>query len=289
MNVIDKLKEVSAFLESKGIEDAAKEAELLITETLHIDKSKLYTDVLEIPEEVSKHIDSLVMRRTLGEPIQYIIGYIDFYGLKINIGKGVLVPRPETELLVEHTIKILQSRITRHASHITVLDLCTGSGCIALAIAKHLPEALIYGTDKSEVAIDYAKKNASENNIKNVSFIAGNLFEPVANIKLDCIVSNPPYIKRSEIQNLQVEIKNFESLEALDGGEDGLDFYRKIFDEAPDYLKEGGMVIFEIGFDQSEEVKKLAAVAGFRDISFIKDYAGIKRIFIGQYGDHPVV
>ena len=291
MNVIDKLKEVSAFLESKGIEDSAKEAELLITETLKRElrvesyelgvKERIYAGNIEISDEISRLIDSLAERRAEGEPIQYIIGHVDFYGLKIHVGRGVLIPRPETELLAEYAIKKLRSLITDYPSPITVLDLCTGSGCIALAIAKHLPEAIVYGIDKSEVAISYAKKNAEENQIKNVFFAVGNLFEPARNLKFDCIVSNPPYIKTGDIPALQKEIRDYEPVEALDCGEDGLDFYRKIFNEAPDYLKESGMVILEIGYDQSEEIKKLAVDAGFKQIEFIKDYAGIKRIFIG--------
>ncbi|MDI6800562.1 MAG: peptide chain release factor N(5)-glutamine methyltransferase [Thermodesulfovibrionales bacterium] len=282
MTAIDKLKEVSAFLESKGIEDAAKEAEMLIIETLHIDKSKLYVGSLEITEEASKQIDALTSRRAQGEPIQYIIGHVDFYGLRISVGRGVLIPRPETELLVEETIKELKKRFTVHGSQVTVLDLCTGSGCIAIALAKHFPDADVYGIDKSDTAIQYAIRNASENNIKNIHFIRGDLFEPVKQIKFTCIISNPPYIRKGDIRDLQREIKDYEPIEALDGGEDGLDFYRRILKDAPKYLKKEGIVLLEIGYDQADDVRKIASEAGFKDISFRKDYAGIKRIFVGK-------
>ncbi len=290
MTAIDKLKEVSAFLESKGIEDAAKEAEILITETLHIDKSKLYTGSLEISEDTSKQIDALASRRASGEPIQYIIGHVDFYGLKINVGKGVLIPRPETELLVEEAIKLVRSQKPEARSQrIRILDLCTGSGCIAIALARHLPDADVYGVDKSDTAIHYATRNATENDVRNVHFIKGDLFEPItAHCSLftvhcfDCIVSNPPYIKTGDIQNLQREIKDYEPVDALNGGEDGLDFYRRIFENAHKFLKENGIIIFEIGHDQADDVEKIAMNAGFKNVTFIKDYAGIKRIFIGR-------
>jgi len=280
MTAIDKLKEISAFLASKGIEDSAKEAEILITETLHIDSSEIYIGNLEITEEISGHIDSLAARRAEREPLQYIIGYVEFYGLKINVGKGILIPRPETELLVEKTIKQLKKRFTVHGLRFMVLDLCTGSGCIALALAKHFPDSIVYGIDKSNVAIEYATSNAIENNIKNAYFIKGDLFKPVRNKKFDCIVSNPPYIKTSGIQGLQKEIKDYEPVEALDGGEDGLDFYRKILNRAGDYLSVRGVIIFEIGFGQADNVLLIARSAGFSDIRFIEDYAGIKRICV---------
>lgn len=301
MTAIDKLKEVSAFLASKGIEDAAKEAEILITETLHIDKSKLYISSFEISGEISRHVDSLAERRVQGEPLQYIIGHVDFYGLKINVGKGVLIPRPETELLVEEAIKL----ITLSLQHsITILDLCTGSGCIALALAKHFPDADVYGVDKSDTAIQYATLNAAENNVRNVHFIKGDLFSiswdspesttptgvrnsgtvPMFAVHcFDCIVSNPPYIKTADIQGLQREIKDYEPVEALDGGKDGLDFYRRILKNASKFLKENGIIILEIGHDQADDVEKIAMNAGFENVTFIKDYAGIKRILVGRF------
>ena len=296
MNAIDKLKEVSAFLESQGIEDAAKEAEIFITETLHIGKSKLYSGSLEISAEISDRIDSFAARRAQGEPLQYIIGHVDFYGLKINVGSGVLIPRPETELLVEEAIKLLKETpplppLSKGGQRgVKILDLCTGSGCIAIALAKRLPEAHVYGIDKSDTAIQYAIQNATKNNIKNVHFIKGDLFEPVtAHCSLftvhcfDCIVSNPPYIKTADIQGLQREIKDYEPVEALDGGEDGLYFYRRIFKDASKSLKETGIIILEIGHDQADDVGKIAMNAGFKNVTFIKDYAGIKRILVGRF------
>jgi release factor glutamine methyltransferase len=303
MTAIDKLKEVAAFLKYRGIEDSAKEAEMLITETLKKElkvesyelgvKEKIYAGSIELSDEISGLIDSFAARRANGEPIQYIIGHVDFYGLRINVGRGVLIPRPETELLVEETIKLLKETppipplVRGGKGRVKVLDLCTGSGCITIALAKHFPDSIVYGIDKSDAAIEYAVRNANENNIKNVYFIKGNLFEPVTvhgsqltARYFDCIVSNPPYIKTADIQRLQKEIKDYEPVEALDGGEDGLNFYRKILNRAGDYLNERGVIILEIGFGQADDVLLIARSAGFSDIRFIEDYAGIKRVCV---------
>jgi len=281
--LVPMLRKIAELFKEHGIEDPVREAEALIIEALQIDKAKLYSSDLDISDERSKNLDSLAARRVKGEPLQYIIGHVEFFGLKINVGKGVLIPRPETELLVEKTIKLLaDSPIHRFTGPLLILDLCTGSGCIALALAKHFPEAVVVGTDSSKAAIEYSVRNAEENNILNVSFIKGDLFDAVKGIGFDLIVSNPPYVRREEIETLQREVKDYEPLEALDGGPDGLDFYRRIFKEAPGYLKENGLLILEIGYDQADDINKLAINSGFGDISFIKDYAGIDRIFTGR-------
>ncbi len=289
MKAIDKLKDIAAVLKSSGIDYAPKEAEILITEALCIGKSRLYSGGLEISPDESSLIDSLVKRRAAGEPIQYLAGHVDFYGLKINVGRGVLIPRHETELLVEETIKLLSGKqppipplLRGGKGGLSILDLCTGSGCIAIALAKHFPDAIVYGIDKSGTAIQYAIRNAAENNIKNVHFVKGNLFESITVHCFDCIVSNPPYIKSSDIKNLQREIRDYEPIKALDGGEDGVDFYRRIFEKAPKFLKENGIIIIEIGYGQSGDVKLIAESAGFRDVSIVKDYAGIDRILAGR-------
>jgi release factor glutamine methyltransferase len=279
MTPIEKLKEVAEYLKSKDIKDSIKEAEIILLESLSINKSDLYAKSFDIPEDISKKIDEFAERRAKGEPIQYIIGYVEFMGIRINVGKGVLIPRPETELLVEEAIKQLR-QLTVYGSRLKILDICTGSGCIAIALAKHFPEAIIYGIDTSEIAINYAIRNAKENNIKNINFLKGDLFEPVKNMRFDCITSNPPYIKREDIKKLQREIREYEPLEALDGGEDGLDYYRRILKEAPNHLKEKGIIILEIGFNQTKDVLLTANKAGFSAVSFVKDYSGIERICI---------
>jgi release factor glutamine methyltransferase len=309
MNALSKLRNAREFLEKSGIEDAIIEAEMIISRLLGIDRVTLYRDNPQIPEKCISKIDELLRRRAKREPLQYILGYTEFCGLKIKVGKGVLIPRPETELLVEEAIKAVRgqesavsppthpspsrgegkgggensSKITGHRS-LSILDLCTGCGCIALALAREFPDAQVYGTDISEIAIRYAKENAKLNKIKNVAFIKGSLFKPVKKSlnTFDLIVSNPPYIKRNDIKNLQIEIKDWEPVKALDGGEDGLDYYRAIIPEAKNYLKECSCLMFELGVSQANGVRKMAEDAGFMDISITKDYAGIERILVAK-------
>jgi release factor glutamine methyltransferase len=287
MRALDKLREAKELLEQYGIEDANREAEIIITHCLGIDRTVLYRDNIEISKEELEKIDEFLKMRSKREPLQYILGYVDFYGLKIKVGKGVLIPRPETEILAEVAIETVKREAL---SVMRILDLCTGSGCLALALAKEFPAAKVYGTDISKIAIQYAEENARINRIGNVTFLEGSLFEPIKKLPtVDCplftfdlIVSNPPYIKRGDIKNLQLEIKDWEPVEALDGGENGLDYYRAIIPEAKGYLKREGFLIFEIGAGQSEEVRKIAKDAGFGNISLIKDYAGIERIFVAR-------
>ena len=304
MTAIDKLKEVTAFLKSQGIEDAHKESEIIITHCLGIDKAVLYRDNPVLSEKNVKDIDSVLQRRARREPLQYILGFVEFCGLKIKVGKGVLIPRPETELLAEEVIKAISNqlsaisetksasgcRLTADGCKLNILDLCTGSGCLALAIAKHFPDAEVYGTDISKDAIRYACENAKLNDIKNVTFLKGSLFEPLKQIifsgahsfKFDVIVSNPPYIKSDDIACLQPEINKWEPRNALDGGEDGLNYYRTIFSEARAYLMVSGVIFLEIGEGQAEEVSEIAAQNCFRNISVIKDYSGIERIIAAR-------
>lgn len=286
MNALERLREATGFLKGFGVDDAPREAELIVSHCLEKDRTALYRDNPQISERHLSKIDGLLKRRSKREPLHYILGYVEFYGLKIKVGKGVLIPRPETELLVEEAIK----RFTVYGSRFTVLDLCTGSGCLALALAKEFSDAHVYGTDISEVAIRYAKENAKINGINNVTFLRGSLFKPIKKLftvhrspfTFDLIVSNPPYIRKNDIKELQPEIREWEPIEALDGGEDGLDYYRAIIPDAKSYLRDGGYIILELGLGHADAVKEMAEDAGFIDISLIRDYAGIERIFIAK-------
>jgi len=321
MKALDKLKDAAEFLKRYGIQDAAREAETILVHCLGTDRATFFRDNPVITKNVIEKIDAFLERRSKREPLQYILGYVDFFGMKIKVGKGVLIPRPETELLVEEAIKAIRNQqinlhspphppltkggqrggnedsggitnsslVTRHSS-LFILDLCTGSGCLALALAKEFPDAQVYGTDISEVAIEYAQKNAEINGIKNVTFLKGSLFEPLRELftvhlslfAFDLIISNPPYIRKDDIKTLQPEIKDWEPIVALDGGEDGLNYYRAIIPESRNYLKDGGCIILEIGISQADEVREVTEHAGFKDISFRKDYAGIERIMVAK-------
>ena len=294
MRLLDIIKFSSDDLEESGVPDPLVDAELLVLHAAGMERLRAYIDNPEIDQSLRSKIKRLVTRRASGEPLQYIIGVVDFLGLHIRVGKGVLIPRPETELLVEEAIKTVRSQMSdvrcekptrgktqksKSSSPLCMLDLCTGSGCIALALAREFPTAQVYATDVSSKAIQYAKGNADYNGIKNVTFLKGSLFSPVEeHMPFDLITANPPYIRSSDIDGLQREVRDWEPVSALDGGEDGLDFYREILSKAAGYLKDAGWIFFELGFGQSQTVKKIAEKYGFQRITIKKDFAGIDRV-----------
>ena len=293
MKARSKLQAISKLLNTAGIESPDKEAEIILRTALNINVIDIYRDDPELTEKQMSLLESVVNRRSSREPLQYIIGYVEFIGLRIQVGKGVLIPRPETELMAELAIKkvgaIRGQPVTHHPSPVKILDLCTGSGCLALALAKEFPDAQVYGSDISEIALGYARQNADLNGINNVTFLQENLFEPFTSSLhhfshfFDLIISNPPYIKSDDIKNLQTEIKDWEPLSALDGGTDGLDFYRAIILIAGKSLKENGILMLEIGIDCADTVKDILKVSGYSHIELTKDYAGIDRIAVGEW------
>ncbi|RJQ50099.1 MAG: peptide chain release factor N(5)-glutamine methyltransferase [Nitrospiraceae bacterium] len=284
MKSLDKAREITNLLRSAGIEYAEREAEMFITVYLGIDHITLFRDNPEINNGQMSAIDDMINRRIKREPMQYILETVDFLGLKLMVGIGVLIPRPETELMAEYAIERVKGQ--RSEGRLRILDLCTGSGCLALALAKEFPDAEVFGVDISESATQYARKNADLNNIRNATFLTGNLFEPfhkrstldAQHITFDLIISNPPYIKSADIKTLQPEIKEWEPLHALDGGPDGLDLYRAIIPPARNFLKKDGVLVMELGIGCADGVRDLFSEAGYSRIEIIKDYAGIERI-----------
>ena len=202
-----------------------------------------------------------------GMPLQYALGFTEFYGIRLNLNQNVLIPRPETELVAEEVINTNGQK---------VLDLCTGSGAIAIAVATKKEGAIVTASDVSQYALDIAKSNASLLGL-NIDFRCGNMFEGVKGEKYDIIVSNPPYIPSADIQKLEKKVKDFEPMLALDGGKDGLNFYRIIAKEYSEYLNENGTLILELGIDESE---KVAALFEGKSVEIKKDYNGIDRILI---------
>lgn len=296
MKAIEKLNEISKALAASGIEAAEKEAELFLRYGLDIDHVWLYRDNPELKDEQLAAVDSMVDRRRKREPLQYILGCADFLGLKILVGKGVLIPRPETELMAEYAIKTIKSckshvpgkngdssPVTDYSSRY-ILDLCTGSGCLALAIAHEFSDVRVYGTDISVSAIEYATKNAALNGIGNAEFMSGHLFEPLEkHLRFDFIVSNPPYISTDAIKDLQPEIRDWEPLNALDGGPDGLIFYREIITASRKFLKDNGILMLELGEGGAHPVHAVFKRAGYSDIKITKDYSDNERIIHGRW------
>jgi release factor glutamine methyltransferase len=227
-----------------------------------------------------------IARRSAGEPLQYILGEWEFYGLNFKISKGVLIPRADTEVLVEVSLEYLQRLMQpEHQKSPRILDLCIGSGCISVAIAMNCKDCNVWGVDISDIALDYAKQNINLHGVQQRVFaIKGDMLtrqcdKPLAD-SFDLIVCNPPYISTEQLSSLDESVKNYEPLLALDGGSDGLDFYRAFSLWLPN-LKVGGMAAFEVVFKQSEQVAKLLAEIGLHDIFIKKDYAGVNRIVGG--------
>lgn len=259
------------------------EAELLFTQIFNCDRASLYLNKERVlGRDNSSLVSSVLKRRISGEPIQYILGKTEFMGLEFKVNKDVFIPRPETEILAEVVIKIVRDSKFMVNS---ILDLCTGSGCIAISLAKFLFNVKITATDISPKAIEIASYNARLNNVtERIEFIKSDLFTQYAirNTQYDIIVSNPPYIPSAEIDNLQPEI-SYEPRIALDGGKDGLEIYRKIIHQAPRHLQQGGFLILEMGFNQAKEIKNIFQKYGnFKILKVIKDYNNIDRVIVAK-------
>ena len=259
------------------------EAELLFTEILNCDRLSLYRDRnLCLDKDKSALISSVLKRRILGEPLEYILGKTEFIGLEFKVDKNVFIPRQDTEILVEAVIKF-SSLVPRPSSLVTILELGTGSGCIAVSLAKFIPNVKVIATDISREAINIAEENAILNNVTGrIKFIHSDLFTEygIRNTEYDLIVSNPPYVPAGEIEFLEPGI-SYEPRIALDGGADGLDFYRRIVNEALRYLKKNGFLIMEIGFGQKEAIENIfKKQKNLEIIEAIKDYNKIYRVIL---------
>ncbi len=271
------LKEISTLFRDREVPEHAAEAELLICHALGISRTVLYRDDPAVDGSAAEAICTLARRRLRGEPLQYLTGSVEFCGLSFRVGRGVLIPRPETELLVEEAV--WTAGVLGIAGP-GILDLGTGSGCVAVAVARALPLSRVVATDLSAAAVGYARENAGLNGAQNVVVLEGDLFEPVRGRRFDLILSNPPYVKACEMPLLQKEIRLHEPAEALDGGPDGLSFYRRILEGAPLHLRDGGAVVVELGAGQAEEVAGIARGAGMEVVKIARDLSGMERVMV---------
>lgn len=266
-------------LAEAGIEEANLDARLLLEYVCKTNRNDLlvHGDV-PVQEEQAKAYEALIKRRAERIPLQHLTGEQEFMGLSFLVNENVLIPRQDTEILVEEVLRTLHdgSRI---------LDMCTGSGCILLSLLHYSNDCFGVGVDISEAALQVARENAARSGIlcenDGVQFLQSDLFEKVTG-KFEIIVSNPPYIRSEVIPTLMPEVREHEPLSALDGCEDGLHFYRRIIKECPAYLAGGGSLYFEIGWDQGQAVSALMKQGGFTDIQVIKDYAGLDRVVTGR-------
>ncbi|WP_337664971.1 peptide chain release factor N(5)-glutamine methyltransferase [Suilimivivens sp.] len=262
-------------LEKAGIQEAALDARLLLEEVCRTDRNTLLVHGdRAVTEEEETQFRIFIERRSTHEPLQQITGWQEFMGLRFSVTEDVLVPRQDTETLVEEVMRYLRDGME-------ILDVCTGSGCILLSILRYSNGCRGVGCDISEKALAVAGQNAKELGI-SAQFIQSDLFESIEG-RFEYIVSNPPYIRKDMILTLMEEVRDHEPLIALDGGEDGLDFYRKITREATEHLYSGGMLFFEIGYDQGEAVKLLMEEEGYEEVTVSQDLAGLDRVVYGTF------
>ncbi len=260
-------------LAEAGITEADLDARLLLEEICDTNRSYLlvHGDAPVTEQQHTSYVNWISKRKSR-IPLQHILGYQEFMGLRFKVSPDVLIPRQDTEVLVEEAMKHLHDGMH-------ILDMCTGSGCILLSLLRYSNDCVGVGADISEAALAVAKENAKQLNLE-ATFILSNLFENVEG-KYEIIVSNPPYIPTDVIPTLMEEVKGHEPIGALDGYDDGLYFYREIIKNAGEYLYPGGMLFFEIGCEQAEDVSNLMKEAGYQAVTVCKDLAGLDRVVYG--------
>jgi release factor glutamine methyltransferase len=279
--VLDLINETGAYFKKKGIDSSRLDAELLLAHCLNCARIQLYIDFERtVTEDELSAFRELVRRRAAREPVAYLTGYRDFWSLKIAVEKGVLIPRPETELLVEESVKILKP-FAEGGQQIAILEPGTGSGALSIALALQLKQCSVFATDISSVALSIARRNSEAHECaERVHFIRGDSLTPFKQKKLfDLIVSNPPYIPSADIAGLAPDIRDHEPIEALDGGQDGLFFYRQWIPQIAVLLKSNGWAVLEMGAGQSATIAQVFQSTGaFADVQAVKDYAGHERV-----------
>ncbi|MBO5397736.1 MAG: peptide chain release factor N(5)-glutamine methyltransferase [Clostridia bacterium] len=275
MNIKDLLIFGTKYLKDNNIDEANLKCKILLASILKVSKEYLIIhDLEELAENIVTEFKNKIEDIKNGKPIQYITNKQEFMGLNFYVNENVLIPQPDTEILVEEVISKMKQNIS-----LTILDLCTGSGAIAISIAKNIDKLMVSASDISDKALEIAKKNAEANNVQ-VNFILSDMFENI-NAKYDCIVSNPPYIEDSIIKTLPKEVQN-EPYIALAGGEDGLKFYRIIAENAKKFLNDNGFVAVEIGYNQKDKVIQIFENEGYKNIYSKKDFGGNDRIVIAN-------
>jgi release factor glutamine methyltransferase len=273
MTTVDEaLREGAALLAPSAT--AQRDSELLLLHTLHLTRAELMTHPeRELTERQTNHYQAALARRAHHEPVQHIIGKQEFYGREFIVNRLVLIPRPETEHLVE---AVLATRPIPQR----ILDIGTGSGILAITLALELPDATVLATDISAAALAVARKNAEQlGAAERIGFAASDLFAALGDERFDCIVSNPPYVATAEV--LEPQVREYEPASALFAGEDGLAIYRRLIPEAASHLNAGGHLLMEIGYGQRDAVELLLKKAGFGEIRFVDDLQGIPRVAMG--------
>jgi release factor glutamine methyltransferase len=269
-------------LTEAGVANPVLDSELILGHILAKDRLKLLTDIEgNLTQQQIIYYQNLLALRCRNVPIAYIIGRKEFYGLNFYVKPGVLIPRPETEFVVEETLNVVSS-----IKNPIIADLCCGSGAITVTVAVYDNRAKVYATEISDIALEVARANIKAHQVEDRVFLfSGDLWTPfeTRNIRdFDVVASNPPYIPTGKLSTLPKDVKNEPQI-ALNGGQDGLQFYRRIVSKAHRFLKPGGRIILEIGWNQADDVSLLLGKTGYRDIKIIKDYAGFDRVVSGTF------
>lgn len=281
MNIREAIKTGMNMIKEKNIEDATLKSKMIMENVLGQNRQYIIAnDLNQLDYEQEKEYFFEIEKLLENNPIEYITNKKEFMNLELYVNQDVLIPRQDTEILVEEVINILQNI---KAENIQILDMCTGSGAIAIALAKNVEKCIVDAADISSGALEVVRKNVVKNQVEDkINIINSDLFSKVPNKKYNLIVSNPPYIERNVIENLDKQVQK-EPIIALDGGEDGLDFYKKIINEASSYLESNGYLCFEIGYNQKNEVQNLLSNSGkYQNIYCKKDLCGNDRVVIAK-------
>jgi release factor glutamine methyltransferase len=285
MTLAEAINNAATVLSTAGITNARLDAEVLLSHIIMKDRVWLIThrdDALD--DNHQRDFADVIRRRTRREPLQHIIGNQEFWGLEFKVSPDVLIPRPETEFIIEAALAIVHDRNTL----VRIIDLCTGSGCIAVSLAKELTAARIIATDASEKALVVARENTRRHGVsEQIRFLPGDLFEPLEELdirgQIDIIVSNPPYVQAGDLSTLQPEVRNYEPEMALIAGPEGTEMAKRIIRLAPEYLKKNGTLIMEMGLGQAEALTRMVEATGaFYNPELVNDLAGIERVIIAR-------
>lgn len=285
MTVLELIQRTTEFLKGKGVESPRLQAELLLAHVLKLPRMKLYLNFESTP--TSAQLDeyrALVRRRGQREPLQHILGSVSFCGLEMTVNREVLVPRPETELLAECGWEFLNKGVPKETETPLVLDFGTGSGCLAIALSVKCPKARVHALDISEAALQVARQNAARHQVEDrVQFwLTDGLSGLPANLQFNLVVSNPPYIPSAQIDGLDPEVRDYDPRRALDGGSDGLDYYRKLARETGGVLRPEARLMLELGADQAAAVRSLLEEQNWIVERVLEDYTQRPRIMIAR-------
>jgi release factor glutamine methyltransferase len=279
-SIAEAIRRAAGRLRAAGVANDLLDAQTLLAEAIGRDRTYLIVNFnQELASDLIEKYEALIERRAAGEPLQYITGRQEFYGLEFEITPAVLIPRPETELIVEETLRLAHQA---NNAEPLMIDVGTGSGCIAIALARELEGAHVVAVDLSREALEVARRNAARYGLESrIEFIESDLLSAVSReTQADFIVSNPPYVAADELPGLQREVRDWEPRRALTDGADGLSFYRRLLAASPAYLKSGGHFLSELGYRQSEAVQVLVDRSVWSDVRVLSDWQGISRTLV---------